>query len=109
MNGLKMVAAVAVLAGVVGCETMSTGQLMQTGLEAAIRNYAGQDVSPRAPRDAYRRTGNYDYQRAQDRRYVRESTGYQRLGPYTDARGQRYVVVREYFSDGSYQDSPQLF
>lgn len=88
---------------------MPSGQFMQSGLEMAIRNYAGRDVRPELPRNAYRRTDGYDYQRVQDQRYVRESTGYQRLGPYTNARGQRYVVVREYFSDGSYQDSPQLY
>ncbi len=82
---------------------------MQAGLQSAIRNYAGRDVAAVQPRNAYRRVDNYDYQRAQDRRYVRDTTGYQRFGPYTNPRGQQYAVVRKYYSDGSYEDSPQLY
>ncbi len=106
MNGLKLGATALAFAGLMGCETMSTGQLMQAGLEAAIQNYAGRTVSAQQPRDAYRPVNDY---RREDSRYVRETTGYQRFGPYTNSRGQRYVTVREYFSDGSYEDSPQLY
>ncbi len=113
MNIFKVGAIAGLIVGLVGCETMSTGSLLQSGLAAAVRSYAGRDVSPNQPRGAYRRDDGYrdDYRnyRDDDRRYVRESTGSQRFGPYRNSRGQDYVIVRNYYSDGSYEDSPQLY
>ncbi len=109
MDCLKVSAVTLGLVGLVGCEALSPGQVLQAGLQQAVRSYAGQDVSTREPARAYRRDDDYRDDRRDDRRYVRNTTGYQRFGPYRDSRGQDYVIVREYFSDGSYEDSQQLY
>ncbi len=109
LKGISLSVGLLSLVGLSGCESISPDQVLQAGLQQAIRGYAGQDVSNREPRGAYRQRDDYRNYRADDQRYVRETTGYQRFGPYRNARGQEYVVVREYYSDGSYEDSPQLY
>jgi hypothetical protein len=70
------------------------------GLSQAVRDYAGQPISNRQPEYAYRQANQWQQ---------REEAGTQRLGPYRDGRGQQYMVVRRFYNDGSYEDSPPIY
>ncbi|MDX2082143.1 MAG: hypothetical protein SFU53_15270 [Terrimicrobiaceae bacterium] len=99
MRAICISAAVLVISFLTGCETVFPDGFVGDSWAPVTQSYAGGPVARTQPRYAYRRMDNWR---------SREITGYQRFGPYTNRYGQPYVVVRRFYSDGSYEDSPQL-
>lgn len=102
MKAICISAAATLVIGLTGCETiLSEGLGGGFGNQWApvVRSYAGQPVPRSQPRSAYQRMDGWQR---------REVTGYQQFGPYVNRSGQPYVMVRRFYSDGSYEDSPQL-
>lgn len=83
-----------------GCEAVMPIGLTDSNLNRSVYECAGRPVPPQAPRYAYRPIGEWEQRRV---------TGYQRFGPFTSARGRQYMVVRTFYSDGSYEDSRALY
>jgi hypothetical protein len=100
MTKLKVGLMALCLPGLVGCETLMPEGLFSGGLDQAVRSYAGQPVSNRQPQNAYRQVDQWQQ---------REQVGAQRMGPFQDNRGQQYMVVRRFYNDGSYEDSPPIY
>lgn len=102
MKRFQIPAIAAIIATLSACEiTLPEGLPgLSPGYVSSVPGYEGERVYRSTPRHAYRRV-----ERWQERRV----TGYQQLGPYRDYNGQRFVVIRRFYSDGSYEDSQRIY